>query len=137
MKSPSHKPIDLQVRAARGRAEPVQFTLGAGDILTLAIEAMQLAKLVATEERDIMAIRADHALRSQRMADLHEEIMFLIEQEYQSRAQQVACIHEQVKLLIACDQFAIAQHIMDRLTDLLAVSPFELALRHRSGNSQA
>ncbi|WP_165191747.1 hypothetical protein [Caulobacter soli] len=120
------------VRDARGRAEPLPFTLNSADVVTLAIEALQLAKLIATEARDLEAIRLDHALRAQRMGQLHDEMMLLIEREYQSRSQQVACIHDLVKLFIAAGQFEVAQQVMNRLTDILAVSPLQMALQYRA-----
>lgn len=127
-------PIDVAIQDARNRSQAVPFKINALDISTLLMETVQLAKLSVTEARDIEAIRSDFTLRSQKLKDIHEEIMFMIEKEYTSREQQTSLIHENVKLLIGAGQYQIAQQILDRLAEILADSPLKNAMNYRIQN---
>ena len=89
---------------------------------------MQLAKLLATEERDLAAIRTDFALRIREMDDNREKATQLITGEYKERSEQIALLNENVKLLISMNQFEIAQQIMNRMADILTDSPLKRAM---------
>ena len=128
MTHPKTSPIDIHVRDARGRAEPTPFRLQSTDIPGLLVEAMQLAKLLATEERDLAAIRTDFALRIREMDDNREKATQLITGEYKERSEQIALLNENVKLLISMNQFEIAQQIMNRMADILTDSPLKRAM---------
>jgi hypothetical protein len=124
-------PIDVAVHAARNRANPLHFSITATNIPNLLSEVIQLAKLISTEERDIEAIRTDYMLRSQKLKEVHEEVLFMIEKEYSSRDKQTELIHENVKLLIVSGQYHLAQKILERLTDILSDSPLKQAMQYR------
>lgn len=127
--------IEVHVLQAQDRSRPVPFTLRAGDLYGLLSETIQLVKLVATKEKDLEAIRTDHALRSRHLENLHKETMLLIEKKYNERSQMIAGINENSKLLIAAGEYAAAQQIMNRLADFLSNNnPLREALEFR--NSQ-
>lgn len=131
----SLRPIDVAVNNAQARSHPLTFTITATDIGKLLSEAVQLSTLIATEVRDLEAIRADLALRSQKLNNIHEEVMSLIKNEYRSRERQADLIHENVRLMIQAGQYKIAQEILNRLTDILADSPLKMAMEYRLRNS--
>lgn len=126
-----HDPVELKVVNQRYPSFQLPFHLSANNISTLLIEVVQLVKLTATQGAELQAISSNHALRAQRMQDVHNEIMFMIDREYATRQQQAALIHENVKLLIQAQQYEIAAQIMNRLTALLADSPIKQALSYR------
>ena len=128
------RPLDLAIQDAQNRSKPIPFKMHAIDVTTLLVESVQLAKLAATEERDLEAIRSDFALRTQKLSQIHEEVMFMVEKEYSERGQQTALIHKQVELLIGLGQYEIARQILNRLTDILADSPLKNALNYRLHN---
>ena len=128
MTQPKITPIDIQVRDARGRAEPLPFRLQSTDITGLLVEAMQLAKLVATEERDLESIRTDFALRIREIDNSREKATMLISGEYKERSEQITLLNENVKLLIKMNQFDAAVLIMNRMADILADSPLKRAM---------
>lgn len=121
------RPVDM----ARERARSAGFRLAGGSISELLIESVRLAQLIATEARDLEAIRSDHAQRIKHLEDVHARAMALISGEYQERSEQVKLLNENVKLLIEMNQFEIAQQIMNRLADILSDSPLKHAMNLR------
>ena len=128
MNHSSLTPIDVLVRDARSRAEPIPFRFQSTNIPGLLVEAMQLAKILATEERDLEALRSDFALRIRKLDDNREKAVLLINGEYKERSEQIALLNENVKLLIGLNQFEIAQQIMNRMADILSDSPLRRAM---------
>ncbi len=128
---PRLAPLDVQVRAARERAKPIPFRIQGTTVFDLLIESVNLAKLVATEARDLEAIRSDHTQRMRHLEAVHMRAMGFINGEYKERSEQVKLLNENVKLLIEMNQFEIAQQIMNRLADILADSPLKRAMNLR------
>lgn len=124
-------PVSMHFSNALGRAHVPPYTLTATDIMTLARQSMELSKLVATEKRDLEAIRNHHTQRLQELANEHDQMMALIENEYKSRTLQTELIHEQARRLIDAEQFEIAERIIERLSQILAISPLEKVIKHR------
>jgi hypothetical protein len=127
------KSVEVQVLSAQNRSKPIPFTLHSTELFGLLVESVQLAKLIATEKRDLEAIRADYALRSQFLENLHKETLTFLENEYKERSQIIAAINENGKLLIVAGEYNAAQQIMNRLTDFIANnSPLKTALELRN-----
>lgn len=120
--------VQQMASGARERMVPHGYQVLSTSIPGLLVEAMQLAKLVATEERDLASIRADFALRIRQLDDNREKALLLITNEYRERSEQIALLNENVRLLIQLHQFEIAQQIMNRMADILSDSPLRRAL---------
>lgn len=125
------RPVDLILRDAVGRAAPGTYRLQSVTVLDLLTEAVGLAKLLATEERDLLAIRNEYELRTASLANSHTVDVLLIDREYEERKIQTETFNRTVHLLIGQGQFEIAQQLMNRLADILAVSPLDKVLRKR------
>jgi len=126
------QPVKLLLQHARERGQPHAFNLTAINLSSLVSQSIQLARLSVTETRDLAAIRADYELRRQRLEDIHAEVMQMIDREYRSRDLQVNLIHQTTQALIGAGQYEIAQQVLNRLADILAVSPLQDALKYRS-----
>lgn len=111
---------DVILFQARERAMPFQVSLSSADIVSLAMESLQLAKLVATEQRDLEAIRADHIAKAQFLRNLHEEVITFMENTYKERSQMIDVINQNAQLLIKCGEYAAAKEIMTRLTEFMS-----------------
>jgi hypothetical protein len=103
----------------------------AADMVSLAVQSVQLAQVLATQERDIKAIETVHKERLKLLDNVHTEVMAMIDKEYASRDLQAQLIHSQVTLLIQAGQHEIAERILTRLTELLSQSPLEKAMQYR------
>lgn len=116
----NYRRSDVVLFQARERAMPFQVTLNSADIVSLAMESIQLAKLVATEQRDLEAIRSDHALKAQYLHNLHEEVITYMGNTYKERSQMIEVINQNAQLLIKCGEYAAAKEIMTRLTEFMS-----------------
>ena len=129
----NQKSLEIQVLDAQNRAKPIPFTLHSTELFGLLVETIQLAKLVATEKRDLEAIRANYELRSQYLENLHTETLSFLENEYKERSQIISAISENAKLLILSGEYQAGQQIMNRLTDfIMNNSPLKSALELRN-----
>jgi hypothetical protein len=106
--------------AARERAMPFQHNLNSVDIVTLAMESIQLAKLVATEQRDLEAIRTDYILKEQFLRNMHEEAITYMEKTYKERSQMIDVINQNAQLLIKFGEYAAAKEVITRLTEFIS-----------------
>lgn len=118
-------PFEVLLRNAVDRAAPRSYWLRSTSVADLVGEAIELAKLTSTQERDVEAIRAEYKLRSAKIANEHAENLLLINREYGLQELQIQSFHEVVKLLISAGQFGIVQQLANRLGDILAVSPLD------------
>lgn len=125
-------PMEVTIQQALGRAAPASYLLRSTTVLDLLVEAVELAKILATEERDLAAIRAEYEIRSARLANNHTENVMLINREYDERQIQINMLNDTVHKLITANQFIIAQQLMNRLADILAASPLDKVLKHRN-----
>lgn len=128
------KPIDITLfQQAQQRSEPFTYQMHSNNLVGLAVEAIQLAKLVATEERDLEAIRTHHELRMQFLERTHEEILIDVQSRYTERAQIIDAIKEYAKMLVTAGEYGAAQQIMMQLAALLtSESPLATALNLRA-----
>lgn len=124
-------PVDVIVRDATARAVPVTYRLQSLTVFDLLTEVVGLAKLLATEERDLLAIRTEYELRTASIANLHAVNLMLIDREYEERKVYTDSINRTVNILIEKGQYLIAQQLMNRLADILASSPLDKVLSKR------
>ena len=124
-------PVDLIVRDATARAAPVTYRLQSLTVFDLLTETVGLAKLLATEERDLLAIRTEYELRTASIANLHAVNMNLIDREYEERKINSESFFRSANFLMEKGQYEIAQQLMNRLADILASSPLDKVLSKR------
>lgn len=123
----------VQLINALNRAQPASFTLNSSDLTGLLIEAIQLAKLVTTEQRDLEVIRNEYTLKSQYLEQKHTEIITMIEKEYEGRAQIIGAINARAEQLISSGQYDAAQVILNRMIDIIeSGSPLRSAMELRN-----
>jgi len=127
--TPSRQPITVHLLDAQKRAEPIPFTLNSTDLTGLLIEAIQLGKLLTTEQRDLEAIRSDYKLRSEYLADQHNQIINEIDRFYNERENTINQINQKADLFIASGQYDIAEGLLKQLIQLVASnSPLRSAM---------
>lgn len=114
------QPVTVHLLDAHKRAEPLPFTLHSTELMGLLVEAVQLGKLIATEERDLEAIRADYRLKSEYLEKQHTQIISEIEHFYGERKLIIDKINEQADRLTAAGQFEMAQALLNKLIDMVA-----------------
>ena len=130
---PSRQPVTVHLIDAHKRAKPIPFTLNSTDLTGLLIEAIQLGKLVATEKRDLEAIRSNYKERSERLENLHNEIMTEIKEFYGQRQAIIDKINHQSDQLIAAGQYDVAEVLLSKLIDMVANhSPLRTAIELRN-----
>lgn len=120
------KPIGIITKEAFQRAGGFQFK--SNDLVGLFTEVTQLAKLHATEKRDLEAIQADFAIKMSEIEAIREATVTGIQGEYQMRNKIVDYINDRIKQLIDKDKYEEADKAMQRMMDILADSPLQKAL---------
>jgi len=116
----SGRPITVHLLDAQKRSEPTPFTLNATDIAGLLMEVIQLAKLKATEKRDLEAIRSDYLLKNSHLEQKHKQAMEMIKEEYAGRKQMIEEISILAKQMIDRGQYEIGYAIINRMLDIIA-----------------
>lgn len=96
------------------------FQLNSGDLASLAIESLQLAQILATEERDLAAIRSNHELRAKFLDQTHEKAMRELDVLMSRQSQIISVIEATAQTLIQAGEYQIAKQLMERLIVLLA-----------------
>ncbi len=120
------KPIEVITSEAFQRANGFQFK--SNDLVGLFTEVTQLAKLHATEKRDLEAIQADFAIKMSEIEAIREATVSGIQSEYFMRNKIVDHINDRIKQLIDKDRYEEADKAMQRMMDILADSPLQKAL---------
>jgi hypothetical protein len=129
--STDKRSLQTMIGSANARSLPGKFQLQSHDIVGLLKESFILAQLVATEKRDLLAIRADYELRLRQIEMNAQMSITMIQEEYKERSAQIAMLDKNVQLLIEVGQFEIASQIMNRMADILSESPLKRALSFR------
>lgn len=124
-------PVDVILRDASLRATSSTYRLQSVTVLDLLVEAVDLAKLLATEERDLLVIRSEYEHRAATLANEHATNVLLIDHDYEERKIQTEALNKAAHLFIKEGQHEIAQQIMNRLADILASSPLDKLLNSR------
>lgn len=124
-------PMEVTIQQSLGRSKPTSYLLQSTTMLDLLLEAVELAKILATEERDLLAIRSDYELRTAKLANSHALNVLSINHEYESRKIQMETFHRVVEKMMESGEFAPAQQLMNRLADILAMSPLDKILTKR------
>lgn len=105
---------------AKKRAEPAQFALQSTDLIGLLKEAMELAKLKATEQRDLEVIRNDYMLKKQHLEEKHAQAMEMIQKSYADRKMIIDEISGIAKALIEAEQYEAGQAVVSQMLTIIS-----------------
>lgn len=112
-------PINATLLAARERGQPLPFQFQATDVIGLAKEVAEVCKLVATEERDLLAIRTHYELHAKLLEENHEQTMYKLQRHYDNQSQFIKSIEGFAALMVQAGEYAVAKQIMSELIEKL------------------